>query len=569
MHLVLTERSVTRSFLRRLFLLAFLLGCGQLPPPPDAGLLVDDAGALVEVDAGLPVSLLPFEVEALRLELDLPTLRAGSTLTLRSPTTEAGCVRVAAPMVDRAQWGDGGTVVFVHDGARLTVCDAPAQTVRSLTSSGVPNAALAPGTDQGFVVRSGEVGRFTSALAWMKGCDRLVACDPAPRLRLPLEFDITHASDEQVLCPGKVTAGPTRTTCMLSEPAPLYSGLTVVAATGWVPRQLAATDAGVVTMADSPSNRLQQGLPADEVAATIEWFTRTLGPLPYGRELTVAVGPMSWLGFEGPGLILLNEAMPDFMLPWPSPIHHAFAHEVAHQWAGNRTTVRESAEFSLKEALAEYLVYRLEAELWPSRAVATRLSWRRAARFGVVYPRPTDLPEPQLLLMAGDGTVTGPMMLLQLEEVLGEDVVFEAVRELLRLPGAIGWTELRDALELRSGRTLGAYFDTWVYGSGEPEWPELGARAVTGADGGWELEVSQRTPSGRLLPLVIDVDVTLASGPRRLTASLGVEQLVPSTRLALDEEPLSWVLDPRQRWLWFPAQTSPLLPESAPPRFIF
>lgn len=523
---------------------------GGPPPPLDAG----------PVDSG---SLLSFEVEALRFELALPTLRAGSTLTLRSPSAEAGCVEVAAPVIDSAHWGDGGSAPFTHAGARLTVCDAPPATLRTLTTSGVPAAGLEAGTDQGFVVRTGEVGRFTSAIAWVKGCSRLVACDPAPRIRMPLEFDVTHAVDEQVLCPGKVSAGPTRTTCTLTEPAPLYSGLSVVAATRWVPRVLASTDAGVVTLMDAPTSRLEPALAPADVAATLEWFTRTLGPLPYGRELTVAAGPLVWLGFEGPGLILLHESLPDFMLPWPAGTHHAFAHEVAHQWAGNRTTLRESAEFSIKEALAEYLVYRLESELWPSRALATRRFWRRSARFGVVYPRPTDLLEPPMVVMAGDGTVTGPMMLLQLEAVLGEAVVFEAVRDVLRVPGVMGWLELRMALEARSGRSLAAYFDAWVFGAGEPVWPELGARAVISADGGQALEVFRQ---GRAVPLVIDVDVTSASGTRRVTATLGTES---ATQLPLDEVPQFWVLDPDLRWLWFPAQVSPLLPETPPPRFVF
>ncbi|MDP1828167.1 MAG: hypothetical protein Q8L48_33135 [Archangium sp.] len=565
--------------LRWSFPLLVLLACGGAPERPDAAFDdagADDAGAgdAGALDSGGADSGAKDPPDAgprptlvsLALEVDLTLGRAISTSSWSFPDG-GDCAYLSAPPLDRVRWGAADAVVS-RDGGLLVACGAPQQPIADLTAEGPLAAPLAPGTDQGFAVRQGRVGRFTSVLSWVEGCGRLVACDPHPALQVPIHFTVIHAPDERVLCPGRVSAAPRLTTCAPLAPTPSYSGLLLVAATSWQSALLAQTDAGVVTLHDAPGSAVRQALDPAEVSAALDWFTATLGPLPYGPELQVAAGPLTWLGFEGPGLILLSEEAPDLMLPWTAGTLHAFEHELAHQWAGDRTTLVSAADFTVKETLAEYLVFRFEEDRAPPRALETRAYWRRTGLFASTWPRPVGPALPPLIVLAADGTGSGPMVLLQLEPLLGRDAVLRAVQAVLRAPGAIGWDELRVALEQQSGQALRGYFDAWAFGSGEPDWPVLSA-ALRQDAAGWFLEVRQSSPSGRRYPMQVALEVELSSGARvPMHADFPLEQTPGLVRVALPEAPAAWTIDPDRRLLWWPDQ-APLVRPWAPAGLVF
>ncbi|MFY0583336.1 M1 family aminopeptidase [Cystobacter fuscus] len=57
---------------------------------------------------------------------------------------------------------------------------------------------------------------------------------------------------------------------------------------------------------------------------------------------------------EHPGNIILSEDLPLLRSEYANQTRHTLMHEIAHQWAGNRTTLAEAHDFAWKEAIAEY-----------------------------------------------------------------------------------------------------------------------------------------------------------------------------------------------------------------------
>src|SRR5690606_23155931 len=100
-------------------------------------------------------------------------------------------------------------------------------------------------------------------------------------------------------------------------------------------------------------------LDVDEHKAFTAWMVENFGPYPYGNELRFAVGPTYWNGFEHPGNIILNDRLNTGGIgeSFSNPLAHTTSHEIAHQWAGDQTTLADTYDFVWKEAMAEYLVY--------------------------------------------------------------------------------------------------------------------------------------------------------------------------------------------------------------------
>ena len=100
-----------------------------------------------------------------------------------------------------------------------------------------------------------------------------------------------------------------------------------------------------------PGGKLASSLEKPSVSAYLTWITTLLGPFPYGKELRIAGGPTAWLGFEHPANILIREDLPDLSMAYANPMMHVFMHEIAHQWAGDRSTIAAGADFVMPTML--------------------------------------------------------------------------------------------------------------------------------------------------------------------------------------------------------------------------
>ncbi|GBD42735.1 Aminopeptidase N [bacterium HR40] len=192
------------------------------------------------------------------------------------------------------------------------------------------------------------------------------------------------------------------------------------------------------------------------------------------------------------------------------------AHEYFHNWTGNRVTLRDWFQLTLKEGLTVYRDQKFMEDVW-SRAVA-RIS-------DVVSLRESQFPEDasplahpvrpkQYIEINNFYTATvyqkGAEIVRMLESLLGRDTFVQGVREFLRrMDGRAATCEdFLAAMEAVSGRDLSA-FARWYDQKGTPR-----VHLATGfepADRRYWLEFRQVRPDGGD-PLVLPIRVALLDG---------------------------------------------------------
>jgi len=189
-------------------------------------------------------------------------------------------------------------------------------------------------------------------------------------------FEVSHAPGETVLCPGKLSAGASRTRCDLARGheagdahalAPTYSSVGVASDPLWKRNPLLTTNGGLnVVFYEVPGGAIAESLDKPSISEFFDWISGYLGPFPYGDELRFAGAPTHWLGFEHPANIVLYEKLQTVKGAYANPTMHVVMHETTHQWAGNRATLASVGDFVWKEATAEYLSYVFERDHRPA-----------------------------------------------------------------------------------------------------------------------------------------------------------------------------------------------------------
>jgi len=272
---------------------------------------------------------------------------------------------------------------------------------------------------------------FSYLLGWIEACDRLGPCDPAPARLARFTFEVSHGAGDTVLCPGARIPGAETTRCeLLGSPAPTYSSFAIAANAAWRRTPL-VTAAGVsVSTFEAPPGAVTAALDPALVGGFLDWMTARFGPFPYGDELRIATGPVAWLGMEHPANIVVQDDLPALMGLYRNVPINVVLHEIAHQWAGDRTTLASALDYVWKEAIAEFLVYAYEDERAMTEDVRVmRALWRRIGR-GAPYPiRPLAPPAVDLSTWTYGGYGAGPMALfVQLEPWLGRAALLELKR---------------------------------------------------------------------------------------------------------------------------------------------
>lgn len=507
--------------------------CGESaadPSNPPSGADGIDGGADDgEPDAGAtPVSgPIVGEVRRYDYTFDLVSRRATSKLSIDVAAPGGDCLAIGCrtPAAEQTTWNGAPPVSSTLAGGALELCGSPiaAGTIEiAATTPSVPSLTF-HGLDIGFSQRPDRAdGQFSYLLSWVGNCDRFGPCDPDPSRLAEMSFQVTHPEGTVVLCPGKLTPGATTTRCDVAGTlAPTYSGFALAADPLWK-RAPFTSAAGVdLVMYEVPGGKIASSLDAASVREFLVWITALLGPMPYGPELRVAGAPTRWLGFEHPANILLQEDLPDLSTGYADTTMHVLMHEIVHQWSGDRTTLASASDFVWKEAIAEYLAYVFEDEhRTAGEAAASRAYWDAISLQARHRPRPTDNPSVESFY--GDVYGPGPMVLfVQLEPMIGRAAILAAIKAFLAEPGAKSVNDLRGALEKASSKDLKKYFDAWVTGAGEPEWPTF---AVSFDEVGDQLTVTvtQQNASGVLYGCKVEVAIAGPSATARATVDFGL-----------------------------------------------
>lgn len=150
------------------------------------------------------------------------------------------------------------------------------------------------------------------------------------------------------------------------------------------------------------------------------------------------------------------------------------AHELAHQWFGNKVTCGSWADIWLNEGFATYLTGLADREL---RAPHYFQSWKVSSlssitskTYGSVYC--TDTNNNGSIFNGRLSYRKGSYLLRMLEFKLGETAFFQGVRNYLADASlAYGYarnSDLKQHLEATSGQNLTEFFKDWYYGEGYP-----------------------------------------------------------------------------------------------------
>ncbi len=162
------------------------------------------------------------------------------------------------------------------------------------------------------------------------------------------------------------------------------------------------------------------------------------------------------------------------------------AHELAHQWFGNKITCGSWQDIWLNEGFATYLTG-LTAEFLGSET--SWMNWKRArVNFitsqdgGSVYVE--DTTSVSRIFSSRLSYNKAAYLLHMLRWKLGDDSFFQSVRNYLADSSlAFGYAHTEDLkrhFELESGENLDDFFEDWFYGEGFPsyqvEWSNMGDR---------------------------------------------------------------------------------------------
>jgi aminopeptidase N len=199
-------------------------------------------------------------------------------------------------------------------------------------------------------------------------------------------------------------------------------------------------------------------------------------PYPYVKYAQVVVPDFTWGGMENTSATTFTDfALQDERSILDYDFDALASHELSHQWFGDLITCREWPHAWLNEGFASYCEYvwaewylgedeaqqrRLvdSAAYFAEEAEYLRpLVWRR-------YHDPVELFDVHLY-------EKGAWVLWMLRNVVGDDIFKRAVQAYVarHRDGLVTTPDLLRAFEDVSGKTLGWFFDQWVYGAGHPE----------------------------------------------------------------------------------------------------
>jgi len=161
------------------------------------------------------------------------------------------------------------------------------------------------------------------------------------------------------------------------------------------------------------------------------------------------------------------------------------AHELAHQWFGNKITCGSWQDIWLNEGFATYLtglsIKNLDGEPSFKSWRIDKISSATSQTSGSVYVPAQDTTNVGRIFSSRLSYNKPSMVLHMLNRKLGEATFFQGVQEYLADPNfAFGYAKTPDfqaKMEAVSGENLSEFFNDWIYGQGYPsysvEWNRL------------------------------------------------------------------------------------------------
>src|SRR4029078_6802255 len=186
-------------------------------------------------------------------------------------------------------------------------------------------------------------------------------------------------------------------------------------------------------------------------------------PYPFDTFDFVLIPSFQFSGMEHAGAILYNAA--SLMLDQSATQNQllgrasVIAHETAHMWFGDLVTMRWFDDVWMKEVFANFMAAKIVNPSFPEINHELRFLYSNyPAAYDVDRPRGRKAIRPHLANLAGAGSLYGaiiyqkaPIVMRQLEGILGEEPFRDGLREYLRAHAFANatWSDLIGLLDRR------------------------------------------------------------------------------------------------------------------------
>ena len=292
--------------------------------------------------------------------------------------------------------------------------------------------------------------------------------------RSTYEYVITHQSIHSAHCVGTFISredhdnDKSTTTYFMHQPIPTY--LSSIAVSNYT--SLDYTHEGKygevpIRLIARPNQLANMETSFENLTRAIDAFEHWFGPHIWERVGYVLT---SRGAMEHP----TNVAYPDFSVAGGSRNERLMAHELAHMWWGNNTTLKTAHDMWIKEGNAEYgahlfteFVYGHEAfirQVMDNASVILRRAHIDDGEYLALSPMPSNQT------YSTHTYNKGAMMMHNLRTYLGDEVYSKGMTKLLEENkySALDAYEFRDQLSTYTEYDLTDYFDDWIFSPGYP-----------------------------------------------------------------------------------------------------
>lgn len=305
-------------------------------------------------------------------------------------------------------------------------------------------------TEDGALVASQPIG----APSWFP-------CNDRPDDKAGYRITVTVPRDYRVIAngePAEVTerGSELRWTYYQREPTSTYL------ATVQIGRYVVAEQAGhriPLWTASTPDLAARVGHDFARQPAMLATFEGLFGPYPFSRYGAVVVDVELDDPVEAQDLAMFGTNHVDGR----RGSERLVAHELAHQWFGNSVTVANWQHIWLSEGFASYAEW-----LWFERAdgISANLAAARARSVLSRLPQDLVLADPGRAMMFDDRVyLRGALTLHALRAEVGDEAFFSLLHTWAtqHRDGSVHTGQFQRLAELRAGRSLRTFFDSWVY----------------------------------------------------------------------------------------------------------
>jgi aminopeptidase N len=421
----------------------------------------------------------PFRIEHLAADiiLDVPqrSIRAAAALTVRRVDANATEIELDAVgfTIDKVTV-DGKPAEYRYDGRVLAVSLG-----KQMKTATVGVAYLATPRRGLYFLEPDEHVPDRPRQVWSQcqeeDARHWLPCHDKPHVKMTTEISVTPPAGWSVLGNGELVSKGPKFTWKMDQPHPSYL-ITLVAGEFSV---LADEADGVPLTYWIPKGREVDGKRTfAKTPEMVKHFGKLFGvKYPWNKYAQIVVSDFIFGGMENTTATTLYEhTLLDERAAIDITSDDLIAHELAHQWFGDYVTCRDWSEGWLNEGFATFMEHmwrekdlgrdEYEYGLLSDLEGYTSEAGGRYRRSIVCqdYDAPLDLFDRHLYEKGG-------LVLHMLRTELGDDVFWRGVHAYLdaHQKGIVETRDLMRSLEAASGKSLGRFFEQWVYKPGHAE----------------------------------------------------------------------------------------------------